>query len=142
MSKELILFEKDNLTMKKKFYLLMELLISNQASSRTESILFMGIFYLQIISGFFAKQIDVFDIQNSTSDKILNYIEKIFRLKDLFLDNYSGFRIAIYLLFAIVVIFSIFFVIVCYRTTKNSFYTCSEICLIFTLKCISTLDLI
>ena len=58
MLKELILFEKDNLTMKKKFYLLMELLISNQASSRTESILFMGIFYLQIISGFFAKQID------------------------------------------------------------------------------------
>ena len=134
MSKELILFEKDNLTMKKKFYLLMELLISNQASSRTESILFMGIFYLQIISGFFAKQIEVFDIQNSTSDKILNYIEKIFRLKDLFLNNYSGFRIAIYLLFAIVVIFSIFFVIVCYRTTKNSFYTCSEILLNFYIK--------
>ena len=59
----------------------------------------MGIFYVQIISGFFAKQIEVFNIQNSTSDKILNYIEKIFRLKDLFLDNYSGFKIAIFLLF-------------------------------------------
>ena len=131
MSKELVLFEKENLTIKKKFYLLMELLISNQTTSRTESILFMGIFYVQIISGFFAKQIEVFNIQNSTSDKILNYIEKIFRLKDLFLDNYSGFKIAIFLLFGAVVVFNIFFFVICYKTTKNSFYTCSEILLNF-----------
>ena len=134
MSKELVLFEKENLTIKKKFYLLMELLISNQTTSRTESILFMGIFYVQIISGFFAKQIEVFNIQNSTSDKILNYIEKIFRLKDLFLDNYSGFKIAIFLLFGAVVVFNIFFFVICYKTTKNSFYTCSEILLNFYIK--------
>ena len=133
MSKELILFEKDNLTMKRKFYLLMELLISNQTTSRTESILFMGIFYLQIISGFFAKQIEVFDT-SSTSDKILNYIEKIVRLKDLFLDNYSAFRLSIYLLFGLVVAFSLFFIIVCYNTEKNSFYTWSEILLNFYIK--------
>lgn len=133
MSKELILFEKDTLTMKRKFYLLMELLISNQTTSRTESILFMGIFYLQLISGFFAKQIEVFDT-SSTSDKILNYIEKIVRLKDLFLDNYSAFKLSIYLLFGLVIVFSLFFIIVCYNTEKNSFYTWSEILLNFYIK--------
>ena len=133
MSKELILFEKDTLTMKRKFYLLMELLISNQTTSRTESILFMGIFYLQLISGFFAKQIEVFDT-SSTSDKILNYIEKIVRLKDLFLDNYSAFKLSIYFLFGLVIVFSLFFIIVCYNTEKNSFYTWSEILLNFYIK--------
>ena len=119
--------------MKRKFYLLMELLISNQTTSRTESILFMGIFYLQLISGFFAKQIEVFDT-SSTSDKILNYIEKIVRLKDLFLDNYSAFKLSIYLLFGLVIVFSLFFIIVCYNTEKNSFYTWSEILLNFYIK--------
>ena len=111
MSKELVLFEKEKLTLTRKFYFLMELLISNQTTSRTESILFIGIFYLQILSGFFAKQIDVFDIENSTSDKILNYIEKIFRLKDLFLNNYNGYQIAVYILFGVIVAGILFFII-------------------------------
>ena len=134
MSKELVLFEKEKLTLTRKFYFLMELLISNQTTSRTESILFIGIFYLQILSGFFAKQIDVFDIENSTSDKILNYIEKIFRLKDLFLNNYNGYQIAVYILFGVIVAGILFFIILCYRTTKNSFYTWSEMLLNFFLK--------
>jgi hypothetical protein len=53
MKKEMSLFLKDDLPFRHKFYILMDLLISNQAETRVESFLFMGIFYLQIISIFF-----------------------------------------------------------------------------------------
>ncbi|MCQ2816891.1 MAG: PAS domain S-box protein, partial [archaeon] len=135
-SKDLLLFEKDKLTMKNKFFLLMELLLSNQTPSRLECIIFLGIFYLQTISGFFAEQIEVFDINDSTSDKILNYVEKILRLKDLFIDNYTGFKAVIFGLFAVFVISIIYFIVLIYKTNKDSFYTCTEVLLNFYIKII------
>ena len=72
MSKEIYLFSKDDISIKDRFYLLMNLLISNQTNSRLDSILFLGIFFLQIITGFFSDDIGVFNKQRSTSDKILN----------------------------------------------------------------------
>jgi hypothetical protein len=54
MSKKIKLFEEEELSFKYKFYTLMDLLIGNQADSRVESFLLMGIFYLQIISSFFS----------------------------------------------------------------------------------------
>ena len=53
MSSEFYLFQKDILTFKEKFYILIDLLLSNQTPSRIESVIFLGISYLQIISGFF-----------------------------------------------------------------------------------------
>ena len=61
MSKEFALFQKDTLTFGEKFYVLMDLLLSNQNPSRMECIIFLGISYIQIISGFFAEQIEVFE---------------------------------------------------------------------------------
>ena len=46
----------------------MDLLITNQTSSKTECIIFFTIFYLQIISGFFSQHIKVFN-KEVTSDK-------------------------------------------------------------------------
>ena len=65
---EIELFHKDNFTFKEKFYILMDLLVTNQNPNRVESIIFLGISYLQIIVGFFATQIGVFNINESIFD--------------------------------------------------------------------------
>ena len=57
MSKEISLFNTDELTFKEKFYNLMDLLITNQSVSMMEAILFLSIFYLQYISAFFDEKI-------------------------------------------------------------------------------------
>ena len=61
MSKEVILFSKEELTFKYKFYSLMDLLITNQSTSRLEAIIMLSIFYFQIISSFFDQQFKIFD---------------------------------------------------------------------------------
>ena len=69
MSKEIILFNQDSYSFKEKFYILIDLLITNQSSSRMEYIIFISIYYLQILCGFFSEQIGVFN-KKSTSDNI------------------------------------------------------------------------
>ena len=83
MVKEMTLFITDELPLDMKFYTMMDLIITNQVESRIECFVFMGIFYIQILSSFWATQIKVFDPENSVSDRILNYIERIVRIKDL-----------------------------------------------------------
>ena len=61
MSKEVILFSKEELTFKYKFYSLMDLLITNQSSSRIEAIIMISVFYIQIISSFYDQQLKIFD---------------------------------------------------------------------------------
>ena len=81
----MILFSKEELTFKYKFYSLMDLLISNQSTSRTEAGIILSIFYLQFISSFFDQQLGIFDGNHSFIDSILNYIKRILRIKDLYL---------------------------------------------------------
>ena len=109
MVREMTLYISDELPLDMKFYTLMDLLITNQVESRIESFVFLGIFYLQILSAFFSEQIGVFDPVNSTSDRILNYIEKIVRIKDLFTKSYTGFKILLILLFIIVLLLCLHF---------------------------------
>ena len=123
MKKEIILFQKDELTFKYKFYTLMDILISNQASSRFEAFLLMGIFYLQIISSFFSEKIEVFDSENAISDRVLNYIQKIFRIKGLFQNNKKNLTILKYILFIILILAIIHFIISCNITSRKSFYS-------------------
>ena len=123
MSKKIKLFEEEELSFKYKFYTLMDLLIGNQADSRVESFLLMGIFYLQIISSFFAENLMVFEPKNSKSDKILNYIEKIIRLKDLFIDNYEYFLILEMIVFILIIFIIFHFLFSCILVTKSSFYS-------------------
>lgn len=108
MDKEITLFQKDELTFKLKFYTLIYILIMNQSESRFESFLLMGIFCLQIISSFFSEQVGVFDSENSKSDFVLNTIEKIFRFKGLFNNNFEYFNIFQLILFIITIILTLF----------------------------------
>ena len=123
MAKDIVLFVKEELTFKDKFFALMDLLISKQAESYGESFLLMTIFYLQIISAFFSEQIGVFDSSNGKSDQILNYIEKIMRLKGLFENHYKIMLIIKIILFFLVLFLIIHFLISCLIMTRSSFYS-------------------
>ena len=118
---EITLYLKEELPLEMKFFTLMDLLITNQVESRIESFVFLGIFYLQILSSFFADQIEVFDSTNSTSDRILNYIEKIVRLKNLFKDNYTGFKIMFIILFVLVILLMFHFFLSVLGVNRSSF---------------------
>ena len=126
MVREMTLYITEELPLEMKFYTIMDLLITNQVESRIESFVFLGIFYLQILSSFFAVQIGVFDPINSTSDKILNYIEKIVRIKDLFTNSYTGFKILLILLFIIVLLLMIHFFLSVLGVKRASFYSFNE----------------
>ena len=123
MSKEIVLFQKEELTFKEKFYTLMDLLINNQNDSTLESLIFISISYIQIISSFFAKQIGVFNPETSKSDKILNYIERIIRLKDLFFNYRGGFLTLEYALFIIIILCICHFLITLIRVRRKEFYS-------------------
>jgi len=134
MKKEMKLFLKDDLTFKHKFYILMDLLISNQAESRLESFLFMGIFYLQIISTFFSEQIGILKPQAAKTDKILNYIQKIARIQNLFQNNYNIFMVIKIILFIFEIIIIIHFIISCANITRNAFYSYNKFLINYYIK--------
>jgi len=123
MVKAMTLYITEELPIEMKFYYMMDLLITNQVESRIESFVFMGIFYLQILSSFWAKQINVFDIENSISDRILNYISRIVRIKDLFIDNYTGFKILFYIMFVVVLLLILHFFLSILSIKRSSFYS-------------------
>ena len=126
MVREMTLYLKDELPIDMKFYILMDLLITNQVESRVESFVFLGLFYLQIISSFFSDQVGVFDPIESTSDRILNYIQKIVRLKDLFRNNYIGFKIFFLILFVVIILLLIHFFLSILGVKRSSFYSFNE----------------
>ena len=123
MVKAMTLYITEELPLEMKFFYMMDLLITNQVESRVESFIFMGIFYLQILSSFWAKQINVFDIENSISDRILNYISRIVRIKDLFIDNYKGFKVLFYIMFVFVLLLIIHFFLSVLTIRRSSFYS-------------------
>ena len=104
MAKQVTLYITEELPLSMKFYTLMDLLISNQVESRIEIFIFLGIFYLQILSVFFSDHIGILDSKNSYSDKILNYIERIVRIKDIFTNNYNGAKILLIILFVLIIL--------------------------------------
>ena len=126
MAKQISLYETEELPFSMKFYVLMDLLISNQVESRAEIFLFQGIFYLQILSGFFSDNIGILDPKHSYSDKILNYIEKIVRIKELFTKDYTIAKILLLVLFVLILLFLIHFFISVLQIKRSSFYSFNE----------------
>ena len=123
MSKKLKLFEDDKFTLTDKFYSLMDILVINQSGSAFQTYLLMGIFYLQIISLFFSKQLKVFIPDDTKLDYALNIIEKIIRVKDLFPSNKYNFQILDIIIFAILILITIHFIINWIFLTKNGSFT-------------------
>ena len=123
MSKKLKLFEEEDFYFEKKFYILMDILISNQSDSRLESFLLIGIFYVQIISLFFSESLNIFNPNNAKSDKLLKYIERIFRIKGFIQSNYNFLMAMEIILFILIMILIIHFVISIMLISKNAFYS-------------------
>ena len=123
MSKKLKLFEDDEFTFKDKFFTLMDLLVTNQTSSIVQSYLLLLIFYLQIISLFFSKRLEIFNPSGTKSDYILNIIEKIIRVKDLFKYNKPDFQILDIIIFILLLILTIHFIINCAFLKKDCYYS-------------------
>ena len=123
ISNELSLFQDEIISNKLKFYILMDLLVSNQEDSRVVFFIFFGIFYLQIISSFFSNHLGILNITNSFSDNILFNIQKIFRIKDLFKDDYTSFKITEIVIFIIFIILLFHFFISWYFISRKSFYS-------------------
>ena len=123
MEKEITLFQKNELNFKSKFYILIDLLITNQSESEFEAILLIGIFHLQIISSFFSEQLRIFDSEKNKSDKILNMIEKILRVKGLFIKDYKNLKIFELIIFFLFILLIIHFILSCLNTSKQSFYS-------------------
>ena len=119
MSSKFSLFLKEKLTFTEKFYILMDLLISNQNPSRIESIMFIGIYHIQIISGFFSQQIGIFKKDKYNTEKILYYIQKISRFKDILINKYSNYKIFILFFLILIILFIIYFSMICFKIKKN-----------------------
>ena len=134
MAKDIMLFNKDELTYKQKFYRLMDLLITKQAESLGESFLLLTIFYLQILSSFFSEQIGVFVSSNGKSDQILNYIEKIIRLKGLFKNHYQYLIIINTALYILVILAVIHFLLSIFTMSRTSFYSYNKMLINYYIK--------
>ena len=101
----------------------MDLLVSNQSTTGFQSFLLMGIFYLQIISLFFSERLEILNPHGTKSDYILNIIEKIIRVKDLFHQNKSTFHILVIIIFILLLLLTIHFLINCAFLQKNVNFT-------------------
>ena len=116
-------FNKETLSFKSKFYLLMDLLVSNQLSSSNETFIFIGIFYIQLLSGFFSKDINVLRIDGSQFDILFNYIEQFSRMQSLFINHYQIYKIFFYVITALLLIITIFFLIQCSQINRKTLYS-------------------
>ena len=132
--KAISLYLTEEMPLDLKFYCLMDLLITNQVESRIEIFVFLGIFYLQILSVFFSDHIGIIDPKNSYSDKILNYIEQVVRIKDLFTSNFKGMKILLIILFVLVILILIHFFISVIHIKRSSFYSFNEILINYYIK--------
>ena len=119
---ELKLFEKEEINFSNKFYILMNLLVSNQYNSFFEYFLFLLIFSLQMITSFFSENIKAYDIENNTSDKILNIIEKIVRGADILKDDKKFFEIFVYMINIYLITFITLFLHIILNTSFYDYY--------------------
>ena len=115
MPKEIIFFPEKKFCLKNNLFKLMNLLITSHYSSLLEAMASNIVNHIQIISAFFAKQIKVFEPDKYKSDYILYIIEKIFRIKDLFINNYFGLQIFNCILLGLLIVFSFYFFIKIYN---------------------------
>ena len=111
MTKSIILFEKEKDSLKERFYLLMNLIVTNRTKTLFESYLFVVIFFIQYLSIFYSKPIKVLNKDENTSDMILNYISQVFRFKELLFNHPNAYKIVIYGIGIYLIFFTIYFII-------------------------------
>ena len=117
--------DKDDHTYYEKMKILVNLLVQHKSTTRAESFILFCCYYSQLLSGFFSTNLKLLNT-NYTSDKYLNYIYQILRVKELFYDNYLATQITLLVNVVILLLFIIFFAYVVKTTSEKSFYTFRE----------------
>ena len=133
---DLILFyDNKHIDYKTRFFILMNLLASNQSNSLLELLFFLTFFYGQFISLFFSVKFKVFNTEENTSDYILNIIYKILKFDVIFITkdkNYYEFILYLFLSFYIIIF--LYFLIVFKNVSFLSTYNLKYFILNFLLK--------
>ena len=111
MTKSIILFEKEKDSLKERFYLLMNLIVTNRTKTLFESYLFVMIFFVRYLSIFYSTPIKVLNKDENTSDMILNYISQVFRFRELLFNYPNAYKIVIYGIGIYLIFFTIYFII-------------------------------
>ena len=120
MTKSIILFQKEKLSLKERFYLLMNLIASNRTKTLFESYLFILIFFIQFLSIFYSTPINVLKKDDNISDMILNYISQVFRFKELLVNAPDSYKIVIYGIGIYLIFFTIYFLICLSKINNKS----------------------
>ena len=133
MSKEVNFFIPEYVSEKVKFYRYMDTLISHKSDSKTECILFIIISYTQLISGFFSEQIGILKNEENP-DNYLMLLQRVIRVRDLFVDSFSVYSILLYVFFIILIVLTISFIYGMRQTGRVAHYSINEIILNFSIK--------
>jgi len=133
MSKEVNFFIPEYVSRKTKFYRYMDTLISHKSDSKTECILLITISYIQLISGFFCKQVEILKEEESP-DNYFILLQRVIRIHDLFSDSFEIYTILLYIIFIILIILSVLFFHRVRQTGKVATYSFSETMINFFLK--------
>ena len=133
MSKEVSFFIPEYVSRKTKFYRYMDTLISHKSDSKTECILLITISYIQLISGFFCKQVEILK-DEETPDNYFILLQRVIRIHDLFSDSFQIYSILLYIIFIFLVILTLLFLYRVRQTGKVASYSFYEIIINFFLK--------
>ena len=133
MSKEVNFFIPEYASGKEKFYRYMDTLISHKSDSKTECILFIIISYTQLISGFFSEQIGILK-NEETPDNYLMLLQRVIRVRDLFINSFQVYSIILYIFFIILIVLTIIFIYRMRKTGRVAQYSLNETILNFSIK--------
>ncbi len=117
----LILYRNEKISIKKKFYLLMNILVSNRINSFYHNIGFLLFYELQNLAIFFIRKVNVLN-PKYIPDSLLLLFEEIVRVKSLFYTQRKIYNIIIYLIAIYISLFSIFFFILFLKININTTY--------------------
>ena len=132
-SKIILFYEKKNYKFFNKFISFFDLLAGNINEGEFECFCLFGIYYLQILSAFFSKHLNILKEEHN-SDNILILINKILRLKDYMISNKKNFELIIYLLFVFIIFLTVYMIILFKKNNRKTLYTTPYLFLNYLLK--------
>ena len=135
MSEKINFFtNKNDLTIKDKFFYFMNLLVSNPNNSRLESILFLSIFYIQILSIFFSETLGVLN-KEDIMDEILITIYNIIRGGEFYVNKKSkNYKIMVFFLLIYLILLFIYSLLLLINIKRDTVYSFNFILVNFLYK--------
>ena len=118
---QLNLYISGDISFKSKFFILMNLIISNKENSIYYYFALLLFYELQNLSIFFTNKVQVLN-EKYLPDKLLLIFEDLLRFKSLFFDHWEIYKIIIYCITIYIILFSLFFFFSIYNVNINTVY--------------------